>query len=49
MSTPPDKKANQSKKPKSKIKLDWRGVLEDMKNQYTLVELQHKIQEWRGD
>ena len=38
-----------SRKPKGRMKLDWRGALEDMKEQYTSVELQHKIQEWRGD
>jgi hypothetical protein len=38
-----------AKKPKGKMKLDWRGALEDMKGQYTSVELQHKIQDWRGD
>jgi hypothetical protein len=37
------------RKPKGRLKLDWRGGLEDMKDQYTSVELQHKIQEWRGD
>ena len=25
------------------LKLDWRGALEDMKDEYTSVELQHKI------
>lgn len=38
-----------AKKPKGKMKLDWRGALEDMKAQYTSVVLQHKIQEWRSD
>ena len=38
-----------ARKLKGKMKLDWRGALEDMKEQYTSVELQHKIQEWRGD
>lgn len=28
-----------AKKPKGKMKLDWRGTLEDMKNEYTSVEL----------
>ncbi|GAB4579717.1 MAG: DUF2281 domain-containing protein [Anaerolineales bacterium] len=39
------------KKPKSnrKLKLDWRGALSDMKDQYTSVELQHKILEMRGE
>ena len=38
-----------ARRPKGRMKLDWRGALEDMKEQYTSVELQHKIQEWRGD
>ncbi len=38
-----------AKKPKGKMKLDWRGALEYMKEEYTSVELQHKIQECRGD
>jgi len=36
-------------KRKGRMKLEWRGALEDMKDQYTSVELQHKILEWRGD
>jgi hypothetical protein len=31
------------------LKLDWRGALEDMKNEYTSVELQHKISDWRAE
>ncbi len=36
------------KKPKGKsqLKLNWKGALEDMKDQYTSVELQHKILKW---
>ena len=41
-----DKRA---RKPKGRLKLEWRGALEDMKDQYTSVELQHKILDWRGD
>ena len=37
------------RKPKGRLKLDWKGALQDMKDQYTSVELQHKIQDWRGD
>ena len=37
------------RKPKGRLKLDWRGALENMKDQYTSVELQHKILEWRGN
>ncbi len=35
-------------KRKGRMKLEWRGALEDMKEKYTSVELQHKILEWRG-
>lgn len=35
------------KKPGRIPKLTWAGVLEDLKDQYTSVELQHKISEWR--
>lgn len=31
------------------LKLDWRGALEDMRDEYTSVELQHKISEWRAE
>jgi hypothetical protein len=31
------------------MKLEWRGALQDMKDEYTSVDLQHKILEWRGD
>ena len=34
-------------KPKGKPKFDWEGALEDLRDQYTSVELQHKIAEWR--
>ncbi len=36
-------------KPKGKLKLDWRGALRDLRDQYTSVELQHKALEWWGD
>jgi hypothetical protein len=36
-------------KPRRPLKLDWRGALEDMKDEYTSVELQHKISEWRTE
>jgi uncharacterized protein (DUF433 family) len=36
-------------KPKGKFKFDWEGALADMRDQYTSVELQHKILEWWGD
>ncbi len=31
------------------LKMDWCGALSDFRDQYTAVELQHKITEWRGD
>ena len=31
------------RKPKSQLKLDWRGALRDLRDQYTSVELQHEI------
>ena len=34
---------------KVELKLDWRGALRDMRDQYTSVELQHKALEWWGD
>jgi|UniRef100_A0A7C6EBM3 AAA+ ATPase superfamily predicted ATPase len=37
------------RKPKSKLRLDWRGALRDLRDQYNSVELQHKILEWWGD
>jgi hypothetical protein len=35
------------KKPRGKLKSDWAGALKDLRDQYTSVELQHKISEWR--
>jgi len=35
------------KKGKKKPKFDWAGALKDLRGQYTSVELQHKIVEWR--
>ena len=35
------------KKPRGKLKFDWAGALKDLRDQYTSVELQHKISEWR--
>lgn len=34
---------------KGEFKLRWRGVLRDSRDQYTSVELQHKVLEWWGD
>ena len=35
------------RKPRGKLKFDWEGALQDLRDQYTSVELQHKISEWR--
>ena len=32
----------------SPLKLDWRGALRDLRDQFTSVELQHKALEWWG-
>lgn len=37
------------RKPKGKLKFDWEGALQDLRDQYTSVELQHKILELWGD
>ena len=34
---------------KASLKLNWRGALQDLRDKYTSVELQHKAQEWWGD
>ncbi len=39
----------QTRKPKGKFKFDWEGALEDLRDQYTSVELQHKALDWWGD
>jgi Protein of unknown function (DUF2281) len=31
----------------ARMKLSWAGALEEFKDQYTSVELQHKAAEWR--
>lgn len=36
-----------TRKKKGKLKLNWAGALKDLRDQYTSVELQHKISEWR--
>jgi len=38
-----------AKKKGVKLSQDWAGALRDYKSQYTSVELQKKINEWRGD
>ena len=37
------------RKPKGTLELDWRGSLRDLRDQYTSVELQHKVLEWWGN
>lgn len=37
----------QGKRPQRKPRFDWAGALKDLRDQYTSVELQHKISEWR--
>jgi hypothetical protein len=34
---------------KAELKLDWRGALRDLREQYTAVELEHKALEWWRD
>ena len=54
---PPDAKAElrdfaeflhkkKAHKPMGKPTFKWEGALADMKDQYTSVELQHKVSEW---
>ena len=35
------------KRPRAEPNFDWAGALKDLRDQYTSVELQHKISEWR--
>ena len=35
------------KRPKGKPKFNWAGALKELRQQYTSVELQHKVSEWR--
>lgn len=35
------------KKSRGKPRFEWAGALKDLRDQYTSVELQHKISEWR--
>ena len=37
-----------TREPRGKLKFDWEGALEDLRDQYTSVELQHQISEWRA-
>jgi hypothetical protein len=40
-------KGKQTKRPVGKMRLDWRGALSDLRDEFTSVELQHAILEWR--
>jgi hypothetical protein len=31
------------------LRQDWAGALREYRDQYTAMELQKKVQEWRGD
>ncbi len=35
--------------PRAKPNFEWAGALKDLRQTYTSVELQHRIQEWRTD
>ena len=35
------------KKPRGKPTFEWAGALKDLRDQYTSVELQHQISDWR--
>jgi hypothetical protein len=41
--------ARKGRKPKTALKLNWRGGLQDLKDRYTSVDLQHKAMQWWGD
>ena len=38
----------QERRVRSQLKLDWRGSLRDLRDQYTSVELQHEIFRMKG-
>ena len=35
--------------PQAELKLDWRGALRELREQYTAVELEHKALDWWTD
>jgi mRNA-degrading endonuclease RelE of RelBE toxin-antitoxin system len=39
----------EARKPASKLRQDWAGLLRGHRDQYTSLELQKKASEWRGD
>lgn len=42
-----EQKQKERKKKKTDMTFEWEGGLKDLKEKYTSVELQHKINEWR--
>ena len=36
-------------KPRQKMKMDWAGCLQDLRDQYTSVELQKEANRWREE
>ncbi|OGI06751.1 MAG: hypothetical protein A3I68_08390 [Candidatus Melainabacteria bacterium RIFCSPLOWO2_02_FULL_35_15] len=42
-----EQKNNKEKREKTSMTFEWEGGLKDLKEKYTSVELQHKINEWR--
>ena len=41
--------AKQRSAPRRKPQFDWAGALDDMRDNYTSVELQHEIARWRTE
>ncbi len=41
--------ARVGRKPRPKMICDWAGGLEDLRGEYTSVELQHKATQWRAE
>jgi hypothetical protein len=39
-------KERKGSKVKRQLKLDWAGACKELRDQYTSVELQHKISDW---
>lgn len=37
------------KRPRSKVKVTYRGILKDLRDKYTSVQLQHRVMEWWGN
>ena len=37
------------KRPRAKVKVTYRGVLKDLRDKYSSVQLQHKAMEWWGN